>query len=128
MKTFLTLFVLFFSSTVVAEVGDKYFCKKKYASQTTLEGVERYKLGSTFSFEWKEEEIVISNDDNFSYVSPEILWGMFEIFYAVHYKTAPSSMQKIPVKVWTFNNGTLMLSNVHSPNWGEQIISECKKL
>ena len=81
MKTIITIFVLFFLSSVYAGNGDLYICKTKQNFDTTILGSKNYPSES-FKFKWIENKIKFNKGGYFSEYEIEIIKSIGEYLIA----------------------------------------------
>ena len=64
MKIFLTLFVLFFSSSVFAAEGDNYTCLITNVNKNTPSGISDsgIEINTRFELDWKKDTVVIDSE------------------------------------------------------------------
>ena len=129
MKTLLTLFVLFFSSNLYAEVGDKYFCKT--TSGVLINETEMHSINAneTFAFEWNEKIIKFSKEGAFAHAKPKILYGFGEMFYAITYMPDPMTFEEtIPYDIYSFYEGKITVTTISGPIGGViTLYAKCDK-
>ena len=128
MKIFLTLFVLLFSSSVFADVGDTYFCETKINAKLNIENINNYK-DEYFHFYWKNGEVRINEEFSGGDIPAEIIWsdGSSEFFYAVYYYLNNAG-KKIPIDVLIYKDEILTVAMFSTEHKHQIYSASCKKL
>ena len=108
MKTFLTIFVLFFSCSVVAETGDTYDCKIEIFKDVSASGMLDQSILDSFTMEWKSKSLLM--DDTLSY---EILYSDSELVVAKYDINIEIEPYTLPFAIVYFDvpSGSLSISN-----------------
>ena len=128
MKTFLTLFVLFFSSSVFADVGDTYFCETKIKAKLNIENIDSYE-DEYFHFYWKNNRVETDEEFSGGYMGADIIWsdGRYEFFYAVDYFINSKGI-KIPLNILIYKDEILSIFMSQVEHKHQIYSSSCKKL
>ena len=118
MKILLTLFVLLFSSSVVAEYGDVYFCNTIQISELSEDQVKSNFKPITFKFSMERK--TSDNDDDLGTIrfSDEVIGTIADIYdflpillIDTHVKPEQFMASVGTTKAW-FLDGTLSLSSI----------------
>ena len=130
MKNTLIILVLLFSSSVVADVGDTYFCETKIKAKLNIENIDNIlDKDEYFHFYWKNGKVQLDEEFSGGDISAEIIWSDInsEFFYATHYYINDAG-NKIPVFILIYRENILTIV-MFRINHEHQIYSaSCKKL
>ena len=130
MKNTLIILVLLFSSSVVADVGDTYFCETKINAILNIENMDiNLDKDEYFHFYWKNGKVQIDEEFSGGDIPAEIIWSdtNSEFFYAIHYYINDAD-NKIPVFILIYRENILTIV-MFRINHEHQIYSaSCKKL
>ena len=124
MKTLVSIFVLFFSFEIYADVGDKYSCKTLETAKIGANGIEKYEK-ENFTFEWRQNnEIHFDSTSGFAGLTSEVLLGGKEIFYSINYQDKDRGITSFIIN---YQNGSFVLSGMSSFDGVIGVVATCNK-